>query len=113
MSVYTNHIERNLQLAGISVSMFAVVSGVPQATLSAGLRGRLPMSGETEARLHTLALRCADIAAAIRPLVFEKGNAESVKVLVNSSLSVEQIRGVIEQLFQTNSNTTEAAQASS
>lgn len=99
MSIYLNHVQRNLDAAGISVSMFSVISGVPQATLSACLRGRLPMSGPKEAELYTLSIRCLAIANAIRPLVFEKGNGLAVKSLVESGLDEDQIRAVVAQLF--------------
>jgi hypothetical protein len=69
------------------------------------------MSGEEELRLYKISARCFDVAAAIRPLVFEKGNAASVKALVESELTVEQIRSTIGQLF--NSSDTDGVEAGS
>jgi hypothetical protein len=100
MSIYLHKLEQNLDAGGISVSSFSVVSNVPQATLSACLRGRLTMHGKQEAELYELSVRVLDIVRAIYPLKFERGDSESLKRLVQSSLTVDEIRDIVGQLFK-------------
>jgi hypothetical protein len=93
----------------LSANMLSVVSDIPQTRLSAALRGATYLGCETEARLLTLTHRCLKIIEAILPLRIAPGDGATLKLLVQSNRSEDEIRTTILSLLESMDVPTERA----
>lgn len=86
----------------LSASMLSTVVSVPQIRLSAALRGACYLGSEEEARVLTLATRCAALLEAILPLTIASGDGHTLKLLVENGRDVEEIRSIAMLLLEPN-----------
>jgi len=86
--------------AALSANMLSVVADIPQTRLSAALRGATYLGSETEARLLTLTHRCLKIIEAILPLRIAPGDGQTLKLLVESNRTEDEIRPMILSLLE-------------
>ncbi len=84
----------------MSATTLALVAGVPPTTLSDALRDKRYLGSEKEARVYTVAKRCADILDALRPLSIPKGDWQTLKTLYESASSPHEISEAITALFE-------------
>lgn len=90
---------RNLEGAEISAAMFAKLAGVPQSTLKEALQGLHYFGAEKEAELLTLSVRVAEIVESLKPLMFGKGDVESLRTLLDSQIEPLQVREMVSRVF--------------
>jgi hypothetical protein len=96
-----SRVRTNLESAEISASVFAKVAAVPVSSLTAALRdGSHYFGGQEEARLLTLSVRLSEMVESLRPLQVGKGDAESLKVLLESEKSPQEVRAHVAVLFE-------------
>lgn len=88
--------------AFLSASMLATVSDVSQVRLAAALRGQCYLGSEKEAELSTLANRCVKVIEAILPLRIAPGDGQTLKLLVDSGRSEDEIRALAMMLLEPN-----------
>ena len=82
----------------LSATTLAMVYGMPPSTLTNAMRDRIQLSSETEAELHTLAIRAAQVLEALRPLAIPKGDWQTLKAICDSQLNEEDIRARVSAL---------------
>ncbi len=102
VSTVLNRVADNLRAAGCSRGILATICEIKPSTLSAAYTGVVNL-GHRETELLTASYRILEAAKALEPLPLP-ADAASVGVLVNrltdGTLTTDQIREVVQVLFQ-------------
>jgi hypothetical protein len=100
ISTVLMRVKANLEAAGISFAAFAKLANIPESSLRTAMQGKLYFGAVKEARLLTLSVRVAELAEALKPLGISKGEVESLKVLLDSEKSPDEVRQYVAGLFE-------------
>jgi hypothetical protein len=92
-------IRTHLDSAQISAAVMAKLSGVPVSTLKESLQGLHYLGAEKEAELLTLSVRLSEIIEALKPMTLAKGDAESLRALLDGEVNPAQVRQMVSTIF--------------
>ena len=84
----------------LSATVLANVADIPVHQVTGALRGALYLGAEREAELFTLALRTEKVLDAILPLRIAPGDSQTLKLLVQSNRSEDEIRTMVLSLLE-------------
>src|SRR5262249_38542808 len=82
----------------LSASTLAGVCDLKVSALSSALRQQRYLGAQTEANVHTRALRSLNVLDALKPLTITPGDWSTLKKLVDSDLTPEEMRQKIASL---------------
>jgi len=100
LSTTMTRVKLNLESASnFPASVFGTFAGVPPSSMTASLRGAHRFDAETEARMLALSLRLVEVINALHPLTVAKGAWEPLLTLMKSEKSADEIRTLVNALF--------------
>jgi hypothetical protein len=101
-SATLNRFRTVCQTFGVPMSTVATVVGVKPTSLSSALRDVMTLSGETEARLHSVAVRLSELRDAFEPVRLPDDPVALEKLVDNSEsghFSLDEIRSFVNRIL--------------
>jgi hypothetical protein len=92
-------IKAGVEAADISAAVLSRLSGIPQSTLKEALADQRYLGNKVEADLLTLVVRVSSLAEAWRPMVFARGDSESIRALLESEAEPSKVREMVSTIF--------------
>jgi hypothetical protein len=92
-------VKANVESADISAAVLSRLSKIPQSSLKEALQGARYLGAEREKELLILSARLAEIMESLNPLTVQKGDSESLQVLIDSHVEPSRIREWVSEVF--------------
>lgn len=99
LSTTMGRIRSRLDKAGVTAQTFSAIADIPATTFGRALSGMVYLGAEKENRFDLLSARVVEIVEALAPLSIRNAELESLKHLVESKRTADEIRGLVSQMF--------------